>query len=300
VVPAALGGERVDKVVALLTGLARGDVARLVEQGAVRVGGRVVAVRSRRLAEGDELEVDVPEDAGAPGLAPDPSVAVAVVYADDDVAVVDKAAGVLVHPGAGRAGGTLAAGLVARWPELAGVGEPDRPGIVHRLDKGTSGLMLVARTLEAHRSLSAQLERRDVERRYLALVWGTVEAPAGLVDAPVGRAERDPTRMSVSARGRQARTRYEVRERFDRPSAATLVECRLETGRTHQIRVHLAAIGHPVLGDARYGGARSTALAPRPFLHAHRLAFDHPVSGERRSFTSELPADLREVLGRFG
>ena len=300
VVPAALGGERVDKVVALLTGLTRAEVARLVDDGGVRVGGRVVGTRSRRLAEGDDLEVDVPEPAAGAGVvAPDPSVAVEVVYADEDLAVVDKAAGVVVHPGAGRAAGTLAAGLVARWPELAGVGEPDRPGIVHRLDKGTSGLMLVARTPPAHRALSAQLERRDVERRYLALVWGTVEAPAGMVDAPVGRAERDPTRMSVSARGRQARTRYEVRERFAEPAAATLVECRLETGRTHQIRVHLAAIGHPVLGDPRYGGARSAKLAPRPFLHAHRLAFDHPVTGERLAFSSELPADLREVLARF-
>ncbi|HVM01821.1 MAG TPA: RluA family pseudouridine synthase [Acidimicrobiales bacterium] len=299
VVPAALAGERVDKVVALLTGLARADVARLVEEGGVRVGGRPVASRSRRLVEGDELEVDVPEARPAAGVAPDPSVEVAVVYADDALAVVDKAAGVVVHPGAGRAGGTLAAGLLARWPELAGVGERDRPGIVHRLDKGTSGLMLVARTAEAHRALSAQLERREVERRYLALVWEAVEAPAGLVDAPVGRAERDPTRMSVSAAGRPARTRYDVRRRFAQPAPATLVECRLETGRTHQIRVHLAAIGHPVLGDARYGGARSTALSPRPFLHAHRLAFDHPASGERLAFSSELPADLVAVLARF-
>jgi 23S rRNA pseudouridine1911/1915/1917 synthase len=300
VVPAALGGERVDKVVALLTGLTRAEVARLVDEGGVRVGGRVVGARSRRLAEGEELEVDVPEAAAGTGaLAADASVEIDVVFADEHLAVVDKAAGVVVHPGAGQAGGTLAAGLVARWPEVAGVGEPDRPGIVHRLDKGTSGLMLVARTPAAHRALSTQLERREVERRYLALLWGVVEAPAGLVDAPVGRAERDPTRMSVSARGREARTRYEVRERFAEPAAATLVECRLETGRTHQIRVHLAAIGHPVLGDPRYGGARSTRLAPRPFLHAHRLAFEHPVTGGHLEFSSDLPADLGEVLARF-
>ena len=138
-----------------------------------------------------------------------------------------------------------------------------------------------------------------MERRYLALVWGTVEAPAGLVDAPVGRAAKDPTRMSVSSRGRPARTRYEVRERFTEPLAATLLECRLETGRTHQIRVHLAAIGHPVLGDPRYGGARSSRPSPRPFLHAYRLAFDHPATGERLSFSSDLPADLQAVLGGF-
>ena len=299
VVPAALGGERVDKAVALLTGLPRSDVARLVEQGAVRVGGRPVATRSRRLAEGEELEVDVPDAVEAPGVAPDPAVELTVVHVDEEVAVVDKAAGVVVHPGAGQATGTLASGLLARWPELAAVGEANRPGIVHRLDKGTSGLLLVARTPAAHRSLSAQLRSRAVERRYLALVWGTVEAPAGLVDAPVGRAANDPTRMSVSSRGRQARTRYEVRSRFTEPVAATLVECRLETGRTHQIRVHLAAIGHPVLGDPRYGGARATRLSPRPFLHAHHVAFDHPATGERLSFSSTLPPDLEQVLAGF-
>ena len=298
-VPAALGGERVDKAVALLTGLARSDVARLVEQGAVRVGGRPVVTRSRRLAEGEVLEVDVPHAVETAGVQPDPAVDVAVVFADDEVAVVDKAAGVVVHPGAGQATGTLASGLLARWPELAAVGEANRPGIVHRLDKGTSGLLLVARTPAAHRVLSAQLRSRAVERLYLALVWGTVEAPAGLVDAPVGRAATDPTRMSVSSRGRQARTRYEVRTRFAAPVAATLMECRLETGRTHQIRVHLAAIGHPVLGDPRYGGARATRLSPRPFLHATRLAFDHPTTGERLSFSSPLPPDLEAVLAGF-
>ena len=301
VVPAALAGERVDRVVALLTGLPRSDVAALVQAGAVRVGGRAVGTRSRRLAEGDDLEVDVPAPAPAPDLlAGDDGVAVEIVHADASVVVVDKAAGLVVHPGAGQGTGTLVHGLVARFPDLAGVGEPGRPGIVHRLDKGTSGLLVVARTPDAYRSLVRQLKRRDVERRYLALVSGQVEAPAGLVDAPVGRASADPTRMAVSARGRQARTRYEVRERFSEPAPATLLECRLETGRTHQIRVHLAAIDHPVLGDARYGGARTARLAPpRPFLHAHRLAFDHPETGTRRSFSSELPADLAAVLAAF-
>lgn len=298
-VPAALGGERVDKVVALLTGLARSEVAALVDAGGVRVGGRAVGVRSRRLAEGDVLEVDVPVPVEVEALAGEAAVDVAVVHADQAVLVVDKAAGVVVHPGAGQDTGTLVAGLLSRYPELAGVGTRDRPGIVHRLDKGTSGLLVVARSNEAYRSLTAQLKARSVGRRYAAMVWGVVEAPAGLVDAPVGRASRDPTRMSVSARGREARTRYEVRRRFTEPSGATLVDCRLETGRTHQIRVHLAAIGHPVLGDRRYGGARSARLSPRPFLHAASLAFDHPVTGERLSFESPLPADLQAVLDRF-
>lgn len=298
-VPAALGGERVDKVVALLTGLARSEVAALVDAGGVRVGGRAVRARSRRLAEGDDLEVDLPTPVEVAPLSGEAAVEVAVVHADEAVLVVDKAAGVVVHPGAGQDTGTLVAGLLSRYPELAGVGTRDRPGIVHRLDKGTSGLLVVARTNEAYRSLTAQLKARTVGRRYAAMVWGLVEAPAGLVDAPVGRAARDPTRMSVSARGREARTRYEVRRRFTEPSGATLVDCRLETGRTHQIRVHLAAIGHPVLGDRRYGGSRSARLSPRPFLHAASLGFDHPVSGERLSFESPLPADLQEVLDGF-
>jgi 23S rRNA pseudouridine1911/1915/1917 synthase len=299
VVPGALGGERVDKVVALLTGMARSEVAALVDAGGVRIGGRPVTTRSRRLVEGDELEIDVPAPVDPDVLLAEAAVLVCVVYEDDAVIVVDKAAGVVVHPGAGQATGTLVAGLLARYPELAGVGTVDRPGIVHRLDKGTSGLLAVARTNEAYRSLTAQLKARTVGRRYGAMVKGAVEAPAGLVDAPVGRAAKDPTRMSVSARGREARTRYEVRVRFTTPSPATLVDCRLETGRTHQIRVHLAAIGHPVLGDARYGGARSAGLAPRPFLHAAHLAFDHPVTGERLEFESPLPADLQAVLDRF-
>ncbi|MGH9180187.1 MAG: RluA family pseudouridine synthase, partial [Acidimicrobiales bacterium] len=148
----------------------------------------------------------------------------------------------------------------------------------------------------AHQSLVAQLQARTVERRYLALVWGRVESDAGLIDAPVGRGRGDPTRMAVSTSGRDARTRYWVVQRFGRPVPTTLVECRLETGRTHQVRVHLAAIGHPLVGDAAYGGARSTLPAPRPFLHARDLAFDHPVSGARLSFSSPLPADFAGIL----
>ena len=251
------------------------------------------------MAEGDTLEVDVPAVAQPVLPQADRAVAVAEVYADASVVVVDKAPGVVVHPGAGNEAGTLVSGLLARYPDLAGVGDPDRPGIVHRLDKGTSGLLVVARTADAYRSLVSQLQERAVDRRYLALVWALVEAPAGLVDAPVGRASSDPTRMSVAAGGREARTRYEVRKRFTEPAQATLVECRLETGRTHQVRVHLAAIGHPVLGDPRYAGARARRLAPRPFLHAHRLAFDHPVTGRRLSFSSDLPPDLADVLAGF-
>jgi 23S rRNA pseudouridine1911/1915/1917 synthase len=296
-IPAALAGERVDRAVALLTGLPRSEVAALVDAGAVHVGGRVVTSRSRKVSENEVLEVDVPAPAPADdGPQPDPSVDFPVVHADEHVIVVDKPAGLVVHPGSGNNTGTLVHGLLARFPDLAGVGpDRNRPGIVHRLDKGTSGLLVVARSAVAYDALVAELKERKVERLYLALVWGDVSAPAGLIDAPIGRASNDPTRMAVSSKGREARTRYEVLTRYTEPAPVTLVECKLETGRTHQIRVHLAAIGHPVVGDVRYRGGRAALPVPRPFLHAHRLAFDHPGNGERVTFSSPLAPDLEAV-----
>ena len=296
-IPAALAGERVDRVVAMLTGLARSEVAALVKGGHVQVEGRPVTTRSRRVAEGETVEVDVPATVVV-RLEPDATVEVVVVHADDHVIVVDKPAGLVVHPGAGHPGGTLVHGLVARFPDLAtaDLGDPMRPGIVHRLDKGTSGLLAVARTPDAYASLVGQLQDRSMSRQYLTLVWGHVEAGEGLVDAPIGRAAADPTRMTVSASGKEARTRYTVLTRHDVPVPTTLLSCRLETGRTHQVRVHLAAIGHPVVGDARYGGSRQGIPVGRGFLHAQGLAFDHPATGERVEFTSPLPADLQSVL----
>jgi len=295
-VPAVLGGERVDKAVALLTGLARREVNELVEAGAVRVGGRPVASRSRKLATGEILDVDIPP-APDRSLVPDPAIDVPVVHVDDEVIVVDKPAGLIVHPGAGTSGGTMVHGLLARFPDLAGVGGDEaRPGIVHRLDAGTSGLLVVARTGEAHARLVAQLAARTVERRYRALVHGAVVAPAGLVDGRLGRHPRDPTRFAVVAGGKEARTRYEVVDRADGPTTGptTLLTCRLESGRTHQIRVHLAAIGHPVVGDVAYGGHLGLGLT-RPYLHAFRLAFDHPATGERVTFACPSPPDLVEA-----
>ncbi|HVM53871.1 MAG TPA: RluA family pseudouridine synthase [Acidimicrobiales bacterium] len=299
VVPAALAGERIDRVVAMLTGLPRSEVALLVAGGAVRIGDRAVTKPSTRVAEGDVVTVDVPDRGAIAPLAPEPEVAVPVVFVDEQVIVVDKPPELVVHPGAGNDRGTMAAGLLARFPELAAVGEPERPGIVHRLDKGTSGLLVVARTADAYDSLVAQLSARAVERRYTALVWGHPDPPTGLVDAPIGRSRRDPTRMAIAADGREARTGYEVRRSFTEPVEVALLECRLETGRTHQIRVHLAAIGHPIVGDPRYRGARTRFPVPRPFLHAHRLAFDHPGTGERVAFDAPLPADLAAVLDRL-
>jgi len=304
-VPAALEGERVDRAVALVAGISRARAARLVSDGCVRVGGRPVTGRSAPLRAGDLLSIELPgEDAT---LTPDPSVPLDVIHEDADVIVVDKPAGVVVHPGAGHQRATLAAGLLARYPELAdlaarGVGQPDRPGIVHRLDRGTSGLLAVARSEPAFRSLSAQLRAHTIERRYAALAVGYLQAARGVVDAPIGRSTRQPTRMAIAVGGREARTTYEVLGRYDAPIASTLLALRLQTGRTHQIRVHLSAIGHPVVGDERYGpsrGAPGGALLPagRLFLHAAVLGLAHPVTGEQLRWRSPLPADLAELIG---
>jgi 23S rRNA pseudouridine1911/1915/1917 synthase len=309
-VPGALAGERLDRVVSLLTGLPRTEAAALVAAGQVARDGQVILTGSRKLAEGDELELDMPAAAVAPATQPDPAVLVEVVYADKDVVVVDKPAGLIVHPGSGHLDGTLVNGLLARFPDLVDGDWPDptRPGIVHRLDKGTSGLLMVGRTPAALVSLSGQLQARTVDRQYLVLVWGSVEAPAGVIDAPLGRSERDPTRITVRSDGRRAVTHYEVIERFTEPAAVTLLACRLETGRTHQIRVHLAAIGHPVVGDDRYKGGSSRRggrivvgglRAGRPFLHAHTLGFDHPATGERCSFVAPLAADLQAAKSQL-
>jgi 23S rRNA pseudouridine1911/1915/1917 synthase len=296
VVPRALDGQRLDRVVALVAGCSRAEAAALVDAGAVAVGGRAVTTRSHRVVEGDVLDVDVPPAPADDGPAPDPAVAVPVVYEDADLVVVDKPAGLVVHPGAGQPAGTLVHGLLARYPEIRTVGQADRPGIVHRLDKGTSGLLLVARSQPAYEALVAMLSARRVDRRYRALVWGEPDAPTGLVDAPIGRSTRDRTRMAVTVRGREARTGYEVVRAYHEPVDVTELRLKLETGRTHQIRVHLAAIGHPVVGDARYGGARQSLPLDRPFLHAEAVALDHPVTRAPLAFTSPLPADLAAVL----
>ena len=297
-VPAALAGERLDRVVAMLANTSRAEAANLVDGGSVTVSGRVVTVRSRRLNAGEVVEFDRPESDRA-ALTGDPGVPVSVVYENRDLIVVDKPAGIVVHPGAGQAHGTLVEGLLARYPELDSVGDPERPGIVHRLDKGTSGLLLVARSERAYERLVAMLSAHEIERSYRALVWGTVEAATGMVDAPLGRSVRYRTRMTVTMRGRPALTRYDVHRRFQHPVPATELVCTPVTGRTHQIRVHLASIGHPVVGDDRYGGARPGLQLGRPWLHAESLALKHPVTGEPLSFESPLPDELTAILNRL-
>jgi 23S rRNA pseudouridine1911/1915/1917 synthase len=299
-VPALLAGVRVDRGVAMVADVSRGAAAQLIAAGRVRVDGSPVSVGREVLREGSTLTIVLPAADDA-GVRAEPGVHFDVVYADDAVAVVDKPAGLVVHPGAGHHEGTLVGGLLARFPDLAdlvaaGVCPPDRPGIVHRLDKGTSGLLAVARTEQAYRALVDQLATRTMERRYLALVTGTVPDDRGEVEAPIGRSARTPTKMAVTNSGKPARTGYSVLERRTGENPTTLLELALQSGRTHQIRVHMAAIGHPVVGDARYGTPDKRLGSGRFFLHAFKLAFLHPETAARAEFTSPLPEDLQTYL----
>jgi 23S rRNA pseudouridine1911/1915/1917 synthase len=282
--------------VARLAGVSRASARRLTDEGFVTLGERSPDPADR-LAAGDALEIRMP----APDhrLYPEP-IPFEVRYEDDDLAVVEKPPGMVVHPGAGRQRGTLAAGLLHRWPELEGVGDEGRWGIVHRLDRDTSGLLLVAKTPEALEGLRTALRRRALTRRYAALVHGGFDAPTGTIDAPIGRDERMPTRRVVMASGRPARTHYLVEESWSAPDLSRL-SVTLETGRTHQIRVHLAAIDHPVVGDRTYGRPGPEGVDPgRVWLHAGYLAFPHPATAERVTVEAPLPGDLVASLERLG
>ncbi|HUS42481.1 MAG TPA: RluA family pseudouridine synthase [Ilumatobacteraceae bacterium] len=296
-VPAALAGERLDRIVALIGDLSRAEAAATIAAGGVRVDGGAASSGKVRLQEGQTVEVDpraIPEPVMPTA---DDSVEFGVIYEDDAVIVVDKPAGLVVHPGAGNMDGTLVSGLLARYPELEGVGgDPIRPGIVHRLDAGSSGLLVVARTDQAAELLIEQFADHSATRRYDSVVWGVPDAPHGIIDAPIGRDRGDPLKMAVVAGGRPARTDYRVVGTYSSPALVSRLECRLETGRTHQIRVHLSSINHPLVGDPTYSQRRPTLGLTRPFLHAAELAFDHPTTGERVTFTSPLAPDLQAWL----
>jgi 23S rRNA pseudouridine1911/1915/1917 synthase len=301
-VPALLAGVRVDRGVAMLADVSRTAATELIAAGRVEVDDVVVTVGRSVLQEGSRITVVLPEP-GGDAVEAEAGVEFGVVQADPELLVIDKPAGLVVHPGAGHHAGTLVGGLLARYPDLAelvaaGVCPADRPGIVHRLDKGTSGLMVVARTEPAYTALVAQLSDRTMQRRYLALVEGTVADDRGEIDAPIGRSTRTPTKMAVSSNGRPARTGYTVLDRHHEPRELTLVELSLQSGRTHQIRVHMAAIGHPVVGDARYGAPDPRLGSGRFFLHAYQLAFTHPADGSPVEFSAPLPVDLAGYLDR--
>ena len=299
-VPEESAGVRLDVfLTSVLADRSRSQIQRLIKDGHILVDGRE-AKPNQPVKTGQPVAVRVPEPVD-PTPRPE-ALPLPIIYQDPDIIVVDKPAGMVVHPAAGHAGGTLVNALLHHVDDLSGVGGERRPGIVHRLDRGTSGLMVVAKHDRAHEELSRQFRDREVEKNYVALVWGVVQA-GRRIDAPIGR---DPThRKKMSARARRSReavTRI-VRAEHLTP-ALTLVLVAIHTGRTHQIRVHLSAIGHPVVGDSMYGGVhrhvagdvRAVTHLERPFLHAARLAFKHPSDGRRMEFASELPEDLQRVL----
>jgi 23S rRNA pseudouridine1911/1915/1917 synthase len=300
VVPDESDGLRLDRFLVSMVGdLSRSQLQRLIKEGQVQVETHA-AKPNQAVRAGQRITVAVPEPVDA-AVRPEP-LPLPILYQDRDIVVVDKPAGMVVHPAAGHAGGTLVNALLHHVDDLSGIGGEKRPGIVHRLDRGTSGLMVVAKHDQAHEELSRQFRDREVEKDYLALVWGEVQA-GRRIDAPIGRDPANRKKMSARARrAREAVTRIVKAEHFGR--ALTLAQVAIHTGRTHQIRVHLSAIGHPIVGDPLYGGVRrrvpgdlrAVARLERPFLHAARLVFKHPADGRRMEFVSDLPADLNQVL----
>jgi len=284
-------GKRLDLFLAGTAPLSRSHVQKLIDAGLATVNGRVCRANTR-VREGDLVILNIPEPEGLTVEAE--PVPLDICFEDGDVVVVNKPRGMVVHPAEGNHGGTLVNALLYHCRDLSGINGVLRPGIVHRLDKDTSGLLMVAKNDAAHLSLAAQLKDRQVVRRYLALAHGRFKEEAGTVDAPIGRDPRDRQRMAViDQNARHAITHYRVLERFQQH---TYLELRLETGRTHQIRVHLAYIGHPVAGDLKYGPPRSHPGLAGQFLHAAALGFHHPRTGEYLEFTAPLPPELQAVL----
>jgi 23S rRNA pseudouridine1911/1915/1917 synthase len=293
-VPDGLEGLRLDVALARLFGFSRTVAAELVDQGRVRVDGSSAA-RSARVRGGDWLEVEMP-DPEQPAALPEPVPGLRVLYEDDDVVAVDKPLGVAAHPSPGWTGPTVVQGLAAGGTRIATSGAAERQGIVHRLDAGTTGVMLVAKSERAYSVLKRAFKQRTVDKRYAALVQGHPDPTRGTIDAPIDRHPSSDYKFAVVAGGRPSVTHYDTVEAF---RAATLLDVRLETGRTHQIRVHMAAVRHPCVGDLTYGAdpvlARRLGLT-RQWLHARELGFEHPTTGEWTTVTSPLPADLQHAL----
>lgn len=294
-VPAGLDGERLDRVIAVLGDLSRAEARRMIESGTVTVEGAAVSAPARRVQAGEMLGWPVVDP---PAPLRSEEVEFTVRWEDEHLAVIDKPAGIVTHPGAGNAAGTLASGLMHRWPEVEGVGDAGRWGIVHRLDKDTSGLLVIARTAPALEGLRQLIREHLVARRYLALVQEPLSIETGTIDAPIDRDPNRPVRRRVHPMGRPARTHYEQVAAW---SGHGLLRVELETGRTHQIRVHLGAIGHPVVGDRTYGAAAGDVADPgRAWLHSWELAFEHPITGESVSCRAPLPEDLVLASQRLG
>lgn len=281
-------GGRLDKYIAEHTGLSRAHIQKLIREGNVRVG-KLPARPSRGITKGERISITVP--APEPFGAEPEEMPLDIVYEDEDVLVIDKPAGLTVHPSPGHPSGTLVNAILAHCPDLRGIKGTIRPGIVHRLDKDTSGLMMVAKNDSAQVALSDQIKQRTIVKRYLALVSGHLTPDRGAIEAPIGRHPKDRKKMAIVSTGREARTYYEVSQYV---GDCSLLDVRPETGRTHQIRVHLSSIGFPIVGDSVYG--RKSRLINRQFLHAHLLGFHLPGSGRYVEFESTLPPDLAQVL----
>jgi 23S rRNA pseudouridine1911/1915/1917 synthase len=281
-------GIRVDKYVAERCSISRSYAQKLITDGHITVNEHQIKA-SYKLAQGDKVVAHLVPPV-AISLAPE-DIPIKIIYQDSDLLVLDKPAGLVVHPAPGHPSHTLVNAILAQCPDLAGIGGSLRPGIVHRLDKNTSGLMMVAKNDRAHENLSAQIKSHSIIKRYLALVCGHLSPEKGAIEAPIGRHPKDRKRMTVVSDGRQARTEYQVLKYLNE---YTLLQVQPETGRTHQIRVHLSAIGYPIFGDLIYG--KGSPLLKRHFLHAHYLSFRLPSSGEFAEFHSELPQELEQVL----
>ena len=296
-VPEAAAGQRLDVwLAAALDGPSRAQIRRLIEAGALLLDGQPERKLSRKLAGGERLQLELAPAPEAPRLLPNPGLSVALLHVDADVLVIDKPAGLVVHPAAGHADDTLVNALAAMFPDLpAAFPDSMRPGLVHRLDRDTSGVMVVARHPAAAASLKAQFKARSVDKVYGTLVRGALSPIEGLIEAPIGRDPQRRKRMALRLDGKAARTGYRV---LAQAEGYSWVEARLLTGRTHQIRVHMAGLGHPVIGDMVYG--KRDRRIGRLALHAWQLAFDQPSSGERVAFVAPLPEDLRRALAELG
>ena len=292
-------GERVDRVIAFFSGLSRSKVSELISERLIFRNGIPIKKGSEIAHTNDEISMPNYLDEVVEEIAPDSSIEFGVVFEDDSVIVINKPSGLVVHPGSGTTNGTLVNGLAAQFPDLREVGDPIRLGLVHRLDKGTSGLLIVARTSEALENLKFQMQQRQVHRQYFAIVQGHLKSNKGVVDAPLGRDPKNPLKRAVHQSGKDARTHYEIVQKLESPFKISTLSCRLETGRTHQIRVHLAAIGHPVLGDELYGGRTSFNLNNRLALHAEMLTFSHPKTNNRINFESPIPNELVSIKETF-
>ncbi len=291
------GGVRVDRFIAeALPDLSRTAVQRLIDAGQVLLNGATLSQASYKVRAGDELVVCVPPPQ-TPDLLPE-ALPLDVLYEDADILVLNKAPGMVVHPGAGNFSGTLVNAVLAHCPDLKGIGGELRPGIVHRLDKDTSGVLVVAKHDKAIHGLQQQFKQRTVDKRYVALLIGRLQQAEGCIEAPIGRHPVHHKKMAVLATGKPSRTRWKVLAYYQDANRRdyTLVEVKLHTGRTHQIRVHFAWAGYPLVGDGVYGPLRPPLAAPRQFLHAARLSFKHPETGEDLTFATPLPADLVALL----